>query len=96
MLDPQGEYVMAGFYLTLLKQMDEKKYDGARDGIAMMARTKIDIWRRCKKKLSAEQVKKIEETMKGIHELIENADQLCGPLLEAMDFDALRKKWNIK
>lgn len=77
--DPQGDYIWAVFYLGLLKELKEEKYDTVKNGIAMRARCYVNNWRKYEQKLTDTRLAKIKGTI-GHHELIENAEELCGPL----------------
>jgi hypothetical protein len=79
LIDPQHDYVTAAFYLVVLKELDEKRYDVARDGIAMMARNHVRSCRDHEKYLSHKKLSEIKKRISG-SELIDNAEQLCGSL----------------
>jgi hypothetical protein len=79
LIDPQHDYVMSVFYLTLLKKLDEKSYDTVKDGIAMRARHYVYSCREYEKRLPSRRISEIKKKIKGC-ELIANAEQLCGSL----------------
>jgi hypothetical protein len=79
--EPAGYYVMANFYLSLVKALDERKYDLVRDGIAMRARHEVYAWRMHERSLSVRRIEEIKKKMKNM-DLIEDAEKLC----PAIDF----------
>jgi len=79
LVDPKHDYIMSAYYLVLLKELEEKKYDTVKNGIAMMARNHVRNCRAYEKTLSIKQHEEIKKKITG-YELIDNAEQLCGSL----------------
>lgn len=79
LLSAEGDFIMAKFHLALLKKLEEKDYDTVKDGLAMHTRHYVYNWRMHEKKLPASKISEIRKRQAG-SELIDNAEQLCGPL----------------
>jgi hypothetical protein len=79
--EPAGYYVMANFYLALVKALDENKLNLVRDGIAMMARNQVYLWKMHERSLPPRRLEEIKKRVKNLG-LIEDAEKLCG----AIDF----------
>jgi len=92
--EPAGYYVMANFYLALVKSLDEGKYALVRDGIAMRARNQVYAWRMHERSLPAKQLEEIRKRVSSPN-LIDDAEKLCGTIIDIADWTKLRSGFDL-
>jgi hypothetical protein len=76
---PEGEYVMANLFLSILKAFDENKLGLAKDGVAMMARNHVRCWRMYERSMPANRLEAIRKRAPNLG-LIDDAEKWCGTI----------------
>jgi hypothetical protein len=79
--DPESSYVMANFFLGMLKAFDENKLSHVKDSIAMMARIHVSNWKMYERKLPARRLEAIRKMAPNL-KLIDDAEKWCGRITD--------------